>query len=443
MGAMAGTLANIIRGSIVACAGVFTVNSDAISLGKDIALGKTTAAPAHAPKLPSAYEVSVLKRELEQARKELVQWKQEWPSVMESAAKRREELDRREARIQALEDRHRAMEEDARNYPMPEFLRAAGYDGTINVAVVGNSGVGKSLFINTVRGVKRGDATWAPVGVNETTVDPKMYQYPGEARTRLWDVAGAGSPKCPRDNYIQTIGLRYFDVVLVLSATRFTETEIKLLTELRTHSVPNFMVRTKLDTDIDNNESDYGRSADETKQGILEDLRGRGVEDPYLINARQLDAYDFPRLLRDTLATIRRSRGQRREEVPEAEAAAGPEPAQAPAEAAAAEAPKVKLASSPLSNESLVEDSPGMYVITHDNIKVSSHLALGADQAGGTAKRLSVGALANVLEVALLTEGQRVRARIENPPGWISLMNTTNGYRWAEKLAAPEEPDAA
>mmetsp|Transcript_94930 Transcript_94930/g.306460 ORF Transcript_94930/g.306460 Transcript_94930/m.306460 type:complete len:433 (-) Transcript_94930:447-1745(-) len=431
MGAMAGTLANIIRGSVVAVAGVFTVNSDAISLGKDIALGKTTAAPAHAPKVPSPQEVAVLKRELEQARKELVQWKQEWPSVMDSAARRKEELDQREQQLRALEERQRQIEEDTKNYPMPDFLREAGYEGTVNVAVVGNSGVGKSLFINTVRGVKRGEETWAPVGVNETTTDPRMYQYPGEPRTRLWDVAGAGSPKCPRDNYIRAIGLRYFDVVLVLSATRFTETEIKLLAELREHGVPNFVVRTKLDTDIDNNESDYGKSAEETKQGILDDLHARGVTEPYLINARQLDAFDFPALLRDVLRTIRESRTSRPGEAAPGAPRTAEVPAPAEAVAGATEAQE----------EALQEDCPGAYVITHDNIKVSPQLALGADQGGAGVKRLSVGTKAHVLEVVLLAEAQRVRGRIENPPGWISLMNTTNGYRWAEKLAQ-EEPEA-
>merc|ERR1719414_2213117 len=43
------------------------------------------------------------------------------------------------------------------------------------------------------------------------------------------------------------------------------------------------------------------------------------------------------------------------------------------------------------------EDCPGQYVITHDNIKVSPQLALGADQAGsGGIKRLSVGTVINV-----------------------------------------------
>eukprot|EP00408_Alexandrium_pacificum_P006301 CAMPEP_0171223330 /NCGR_PEP_ID=MMETSP0790-20130122/35722_1 /TAXON_ID=2925 /ORGANISM="Alexandrium catenella, Strain OF101" /LENGTH=434 /DNA_ID=CAMNT_0011689301 /DNA_START=16 /DNA_END=1317 /DNA_ORIENTATION=- len=434
MGAMAATLANVIRGGVVAVAGVFTITTDAISLGKDIALGKTTAAPAHAPKVPSPREVALLKKELEQARMELVQWKQEWPSVMESATKRKEELDRREARLKELEEKNRLIEEDAKSYPIPPFLVQAGYEGTVNVAVVGNSGVGKSLFINTVRGIRHGSPEWAPVGVNETTTEPRMYAYPGEARTRLWDVAGAGSPKCPRENYIRNIGLRYFDVVLVLSASRFTETEIKLLAELKLHGVPNFVVRTKLDTDIENNESDYGKTVEETKKGIMEDLVKRGVPKPYLVNARQLDAFDFPRLIVDVLGTIQSSRGTSHKEAAAKEVAA-PSKTETVVAAPATGTPRVE-------SQSQAVDCAGMYVITHDNTKVSPQLALGADQQVGNAsiKRLAVGSVINVVEVVPLMEAQRVRGRIENPPGWVSLMNTTNGYRWAEKLAAQEEP---
>uniref|UniRef100_A0A7S4Q6U7 IRG-type G domain-containing protein n=1 Tax=Alexandrium monilatum TaxID=311494 RepID=A0A7S4Q6U7_9DINO len=446
---MAATLANIIRGGVVAAAGVFTVNADAVALGKDIAMGKTTAAPAHAPKVPSPREVALLKKELEQARMELVQWKEEWPSVMETATRRKEELDRREAQLRALEEKNRLAEEEAKSCPMPEFLAKVGYEGTVNVAVVGNSGVGKSLLINTVRGVKRTDPTWAPVGVNETTTEPRMYEYPGDARTRLWDLAGAGSPKCPRDNYIRTIGLRYFDVVLVLSATRFTETEIALLAELRSYGVPNFVVRTKLDTDIDNNESDYGRSPEETKQGILEDLRKRGVTSPYLINSRELNAYDFPRLLTDVLRTIHESRGLSSQEpayhpgkVPQAltpAATSAPLAAASPARVANGLAAAVQAASAVVQR---ADDCPGLYVITHDNIKVSPQLALGADQTSMVGiQRLAVGTIISVVEVVSFTEAQRVRGRIEDPPGWISLMNTSNGYRWAEKLAAREEPE--
>ena len=39
----------------------------------------------------------------------------------------------------------------------------------LNIAVVGSSGVGKSTFVNTMRGLRRGDLHYARTGVTETT----------------------------------------------------------------------------------------------------------------------------------------------------------------------------------------------------------------------------------------------------------------------------------
>lgn len=192
-------------------------------------------------------------------------------------------------------------------YPVPEALQRENYGRTVNVAVTGTSGVGKSLFVNNVRGVKRGDASWAPVGVSETTAEPTPYAFPGEPRVRIWDMEGA-STTCTSDNmaegYIRKVGLRYFDVVLVLSARRFTEVECEIVKELNHCEVPHFFVRTKLDVDIMNNEADNRMTPDETAQRIRADLSSCGITDPYLINVREVAAHDFPRLFRDVLLAI-------------------------------------------------------------------------------------------------------------------------------------------
>mmetsp|Transcript_92980 Transcript_92980/g.277538 ORF Transcript_92980/g.277538 Transcript_92980/m.277538 type:complete len:280 (+) Transcript_92980:113-952(+) len=192
-------------------------------------------------------------------------------------------------------------------YPVPEALQRANYGRTVNVAVTGTSGVGKSLFVNNVRGIRHGDCSWAPVGVSETTAEPTPYLFPGEPRVRIWDMEGA-STTCTSDNmaegYIRKVGLRYFDVVLVLSARRFTEVECEIVKELCQQQVPHFFVRTKLDIDIMNNEADNRMSPDETAQRIREDLHSCGIMEPYLINVREVSKHDFPRLFRDVLLAI-------------------------------------------------------------------------------------------------------------------------------------------
>merc|ERR1711990_190018 len=56
----------------------------------------------------------------------------------------------------------------------------------VKLAVIGGTGVGKSTYINRMRGVtykdkdtkdSRGQNLYAPVGLNETTMEIKEYEY--------------------------------------------------------------------------------------------------------------------------------------------------------------------------------------------------------------------------------------------------------------------------
>jgi hypothetical protein len=96
------------------------------------------------------------------------------------------------------------------------------------------------------------------------------------------------------------MGLRYFDKVVIMTAGRFTEMEVVLRAELQQHGVPFFMVRTKVDIDCWNNQSDNGMDEGATVAAILEDLKqNHNVENPYLISNRDDKAHDMPRLLQD------------------------------------------------------------------------------------------------------------------------------------------------
>jgi len=83
-----------------------------------------------------------------------------------------------------------------------------------------------------------------------------------------------------------------------------------------------------------------------------------------------------------------------------------------------------------------LDDAPGAYVVAHQDTLVSSSIRRsGESEAIGS---LPSGTFVNVLEVVHLADSHRVRARIEHPPGWISLLNTETGYRWANPYLVPE-----
>jgi len=269
-----------------------------------VSLFRSGSGPAAAPRAPSVEEVAQLneaRAELEQARRANEEARQQNMASEEELSRREEALRRREQEIAEEAEGQRQREEEARNYPLQLYQVQSGWKDNVNVGLVGNSGVGKSLLSNNLRGVQRGQQGWAGVGVNETTMQPTMYPFPNEPRARLWDLPGAGTAAFPREQYIRNMGLRHYDAVLVVSAGRFTETETMLLQELREYHVPFFAVRTKIDVDIENNQRDNGVLPVETMRLVVDDLRRNGVSDPYLVALRD---HDFEKLARDLHAAV-------------------------------------------------------------------------------------------------------------------------------------------
>eukprot|EP00747_Dinoflagellata_sp_TGD_P225363 gnl/TRDRNA2_/TRDRNA2_98918_c0_seq1.p1 gnl/TRDRNA2_/TRDRNA2_98918_c0~~gnl/TRDRNA2_/TRDRNA2_98918_c0_seq1.p1 ORF type:complete len:171 (+),score=23.20 gnl/TRDRNA2_/TRDRNA2_98918_c0_seq1:42-515(+) len=145
---------------------------------------------------------------------------------------------------------------------------------------------------------------WAPVGVDETTMEPTRYMFPGEPCAIFWDLPGAGTSKWPLDTYSRRVGLRHFDVVLIVCANRFTKVDIVLMDELKEHRVPYFAVRQKINSDIANNENINGIEANETMSTITEELWHQGVDNPYLVDSFTPLNHDLPKLFRDIQAAI-------------------------------------------------------------------------------------------------------------------------------------------
>jgi hypothetical protein len=77
--------------------------------------------------------------------------------------------------------------------------------------------------------------------------------------------------------------------------------------------------------------------------------------------------------------------------------------------------------------------------------RVSDRATLG----GTPVAELKAGEQVLVLELRTLVTAHRVRARIDVPAGWITLRDTTDGYRWAARASplapvkVPEEDDRA
>ena len=73
------------------------------------------------------------------------------------------------------------------------------------------------------------------------------------------------------------------------------------------------------------------------------------------------------------------------------------------------------------------KELPGRYTV----IRAAGVMPTMQTLSGDGMPRLTVGQSIEVLEIVHCAEARRVRARIAEPPGWISLANMDTGTRWA------------
>jgi len=134
-------------------------------------------------------------------------------------------------------------------------------ENTANIAVCGNSGTGKSTFINCVRGlpdvemndnfVYKEDGS-APVGIMETTRKTMPYRWPQNQMPHLtlWDLPAVGKMSNPDRRYFEEIGLYAFDCILLLRAGRFTEFDVAICQQALKYKIPIVLVLSKGDQDV-------------------------------------------------------------------------------------------------------------------------------------------------------------------------------------------------
>lgn len=120
----------------------------------------------------------------------------------------------------------------------------------LNIAITGESGSGKSSFVNAFRGIDNRADGAAPTGCVETTSVVTQYHHPNYPNVKLWDLPGVGTTKFPADQYLKLVGFERFDFFIIISATRFTENDVKLPQEIQKMKKKFYFVRSKIDNDL-------------------------------------------------------------------------------------------------------------------------------------------------------------------------------------------------
>ncbi|EHB06930.1 Interferon-inducible GTPase 1 [Heterocephalus glaber] len=192
-----------------------------------------------------------------------------------------------------------------------EILGAAE-NAVLELAVIGESGTGKSSFINALRGLAHGEEGAADVGVVETTMKKTPYQHPKYPNVTFWDLPGTGTARFAPDTYLETVGFASFDFFIIISSSRFSLSDALLAQKIKELGKKFYFVRAKVDSDLDNEQKAKPQSfkrervLQHIRDYCLANLSDIGLPDArvFLVSNFDLCDFDFPLLETTLLAEL-------------------------------------------------------------------------------------------------------------------------------------------
>ncbi|XP_021006322.1 interferon-inducible GTPase 1 [Mus caroli] len=175
----------------------------------------------------------------------------------------------------------------------------------LNVAVTGETGSGKSSFINSLRGIRNEENGAAETGVVETTMKIRSYKHPNMPNVVFWDLPGIGSTNFPPNTYLEKMKFYEYDFFIIISATRFKKNDIDLAKAISMMKKEFYFLRTKVDSDISNEADGKPQTFDREKvlqdirQNCVNTFRENGIAEPpiFLVSNKNVCHFDFPVLM--------------------------------------------------------------------------------------------------------------------------------------------------
>ncbi|KAG2463619.1 interferon-inducible GTPase 5-like [Polypterus senegalus] len=118
----------------------------------------------------------------------------------------------------------------------------------VTIAVTGESGVGKSAFINAMRGLGPNDEGASKENIKEETSEPTPYQHPTLPSVCLWDLPGIGTTRFSARKYLDKVNFNTYDLFVLITGERFKENDVKLAKEIKKMGKEIYFIRSKMDT---------------------------------------------------------------------------------------------------------------------------------------------------------------------------------------------------
>ncbi|KAK9978583.1 hypothetical protein ABG768_020328 [Culter alburnus] len=172
----------------------------------------------------------------------------------------------------------------------------------LNIGVTGESGSGKSSFVNAIRGLGDDDEGSAETGVVETTMKPEVYLHPKYKHVKLWDLPGIGTPNFKAEQYLTKVKFESYDFFIIIASDRFKQCHATLAKDIERMGKKFYFVRSKIDLSISAEKNKKSFVLEKTLDSIQKDcengLRKAGIEEPvvFLISRSEFGKYDFDKL---------------------------------------------------------------------------------------------------------------------------------------------------
>ncbi|XP_075047791.1 interferon-inducible GTPase 5-like [Mixophyes fleayi] len=172
----------------------------------------------------------------------------------------------------------------------------------LNIAVTGESGSGKSTFINVIRGLDTDEEEGAAeTGVVETTMEPTPFSHLQFKNVKFWDLPGIGTPNFKADDYLEKVNFSQYDFFIIIASERFKENHIHLARAIHSMNKKFYFIRSKVDVDLESSRRRRSKSFDEEntlqqiRENCSESLRDGGVGEPhvFVLSLLDLHKYDF------------------------------------------------------------------------------------------------------------------------------------------------------
>uniref|UniRef100_A0A8C5PS38 IRG-type G domain-containing protein n=1 Tax=Leptobrachium leishanense TaxID=445787 RepID=A0A8C5PS38_9ANUR len=172
---------------------------------------------------------------------------------------------------------------------------------TLDIAITGESGAGKSTFINALHGLSQDDEDAAETGVTGTTTKPKAYKHPQDQTVTYWDLPGLGTPAIKSQQYYDKVHFEKYDFFIIIASERFRESHIDLAKRTQAMKKRFYIVRSKIDQDLSN--AKRSKPSAYNEETILQTIRNDCVQklkdgcagNPlvFLISSFDFNLYDF------------------------------------------------------------------------------------------------------------------------------------------------------